>query len=198
LIGVRMMKKSQRRLAVFRPWNLLIVIIAFGVIFYIIKNRTRIPETDIPVKYYFIIGIIASLGMLACFTRRLMRHLKLYRWETATATIVGSRVNRIDGYFDSGAGYEPVIGYKHTVGVKEYISGRINPSEGWASSFPFIAEKLVNKYPEGKTVRVLYDPARSDKSILEGAMLFPSLAFILMGVLALVVSILAVAGVMGV
>ena len=88
--------------------------------------------------------------------------------------------------------------YKHTVGVKEYISGRINPSEGWASSFPFIAEKLVNKYPEGKTVRVLYDPARSDKSILEGAMLFPSLAFILMGVLALVVSILAVAGVMGV
>ena len=80
MIGVRMIKKSSRRIIVFRPWNVLVVVIAFSIVFYITKNRIRIPEIDIPVKYYFIIGIIASLGMLAYFTRRLMRHLKSYKW----------------------------------------------------------------------------------------------------------------------
>lgn len=193
-----MIKKSSRRIIVFRPWNVLVVVIAFSIVFYITKNRIRIPEIDIPVKYYFIIGIIASLGMLAYFTRRLMRHLKSYKWETATATIVSSRVNKIDEYFDSGAGYEPKISYKYTVGVKEYISERVHPTEGWMSSVSFFAERMVNKYPEGKAVRIFYDPARPDQSFLERAMLFPSLAFIFMGVLALFVSILAVTGIISV
>lgn len=190
------MKKSEKKLVVFRPWNVLVVIIAFSVVFYITKNRIRIPEIDIPVKYYFIIGIITSLGMLVYFTRRVMRYLRSYKWETAAATIVGSRVNRIDDYFDSGAGYEPKITYKYTVGVKEYISERVHPAEGWVSSFSFFAEKLANKYPEGKPVRVFYDPERPERSFLEHGMLFADMGFMFMAVLTLVVSILIITGIM--
>ncbi len=188
------MKKSRKKLVVFRPWNVLVVIIVFGVVFYITKNRIKIPEIGIPVKYYFIIGIIASLGMLAYFTRRVMRYVKSYKWETATATIVSSQVNRIDDYFDSGAGYEPRISYKYTVGIKEYISERVHPTEGWVSSVSFFAERLVNKYPEGKTVRLFYDPERPDQSFLERGMLFPNLGFVLMAVLMLVLSLLVLSG----
>lgn len=175
----------------FRPWNILVVIVLLGIAVGITKYGVAVPE--LPARYFHAGGIIAAVLGTMYFLRNLIRHLRSYRWSATRATITASHIHKIDD--SDGVQYQPHISYTYTVGATEYASNRIQPSGDWSSSFPSIAHKQVNRYPEGTTVHAYYNPARPEESYLERTGLLPILAGLITFVISVIAFSLALAGI---
>ncbi|MBP7737559.1 MAG: DUF3592 domain-containing protein [Spirochaetes bacterium] len=181
----------KKRIIVFRPWNILVIIAFLGIAIGITKNRIAIPE--LPGSYFHAGGIIVALCGAAYFLKILIRYLRSYGWSTARAIITDSRVSEIDD--SEGVQYRPNISYTYNVGAAEYSSSTIHPSGSWSSSFPSMAAKVAGRFPEGKTVQVYYNPSRPEESFLERKGLLPILAGLVTFVITAVLFSLALAGI---
>ncbi len=184
-------RKIKKKLIVFRPWNVLIVLAAFGCIVFIMKHNITLP--DAPRQAYHLGGFIVALIGTGYFLLKIIHFLKTSGWATAHATIIESKIVEVDD--SEGVQYKPHISYTYHVGTTEYTSSKINPSGSWSSSFPSIASKPVNRFPAGKTVQAYYNPSRPEESFLERRGMFFLLAGMCTFAIMLLVFSLTLAGI---
>ena len=62
--------------------------------------------------------------------------------------------------------YHAQVSYLFSVQGQEYL-GEIISLGDYSTSDPGNAEKVIARYPLGKTVRVYYEPGKPEKSVLE-------------------------------
>ncbi len=94
-------------------------------------------------------------------------------WPSVEGKILSSRVVRPKG--DDGASlYAASVGYAYRVDGQEYFSSRVWFGDGNQSSFSSGAKEVVARYPQGKVVRVHYNPAKPKLAVLEPGAFFSS------------------------
>ena len=98
------------------------------------------------------------------------------RWPIATGRVLSSKVEEyreIAGAGDySGSRtrmtlYRPVVLYEYEVNGKRLQGNRITQSSGLNRGIPDFAEKIVQRYKNGTTVDVRYNPKRPADCVLE-------------------------------
>lgn len=86
-------------------------------------------------------------------------------WPTVEGTVVSSWVQE-EKDSDGDITYRPVVEYRYTYRGKTYTSRRLWAGGGLSGS-QYWAEKVVSRYPPGKTVRVYVRPGHPDYAVLE-------------------------------
>ncbi len=169
--------------------HLFIVLIAFGIIALLVK-------TGFTKENLYILAMIASgLGALY-FSGSLYKYMKTSSWKKTQATIVDSKLKTVEASADSDAYYEPVIHYKYSDGLKEYMSGNVYPFGAYqGTGVESAAQKIVNKYQKGMVVPVHYNPSRHDESFLLREGNVPRLIFLMMCIVIFVSMIMAFMGI---
>ena len=93
-------------------------------------------------------------------------------WPAAEGVIIDSGVEMRSTVTHSGenrktsTSYFADIQYEYTVGKKEYFSNRVSLGH-YASGNQAWVEKIARRYPEGKSIRVYYNPRETHLSVLE-------------------------------
>jgi hypothetical protein len=85
-------------------------------------------------------------------------------------------------------GYIPVIEYKYTVDGKDHDSTTRSSIDKQYSRL--IAQKIIDRYPIGKSITVYYKPGNPDESVLEPGAGLSGLIFILGGLVVLTAGVL--------
>jgi hypothetical protein len=188
------MKQAKRKGGISRPWSaLLLLFCILAALLFITKSDVRFLET--PLLVPCVVGTITGLFGIAFFAGNIIRYLRTSDYKQGMATVTRAQVTTIED--TDGTWYLPQISYTYAVRSEEYSSGRVRPSDAWnGSSLESVARKLVNKYPEGKTVRVFYDPSRPGEAFPERERLLPNVVFLLVIARILLALVLARADVM--
>jgi hypothetical protein len=133
-----------------------------------------------------------ALGALACFLlyrsgNELLGQARSLAWQSVDGRIVSSstRVNKgADG--PRGSSRTPTIAasvtYEYTVAGVDYVGHRVQFGD-YASSSGRHAADVRSRYPDDKAVRVAYDPAAPEESVLEPGFTGAGLLFGLLGML---------------
>ena len=112
------------------------------------------------------IGVFTAYGTV----RMRLKAGQSHTWPTVMGTIVSSElesdVNRHPGHKPIET-YSAAIRYAYEVGGKAYESDQIQLGGTSETSQPKEFERMVARYPEGKRVKVFYDPADPATATLE-------------------------------
>jgi hypothetical protein len=177
---------------IFKPWNLIIIIL-IPVIIILVSDSVN-TLSGIHNRYFFILGMIASLFGVSHFLKILITYIKSSKWNTAEAVIIENKVNKIDDA--ESIMYEPGIKYKYSVGTAEYCSNKIYPYDNFnTSTIKSYTSKLVKKYPAGIIFKRSYNPLKPQESYIERKGIFPIIVFLLMFGLNFVIMMLAALGI---
>lgn len=137
------------------------------------QSTSSVNARDFLVGVFFSFIALFSLWALVSQVRDVVSATSASGWPTVDGTVVSSQVNP---GCKNLTGYLPFIRYQYTVGGQEFTNHRIAYGAGVCSS-KSDAERIVNAYPEGKTVEVYFDPASPGDSTLNasrtGAGTFP-------------------------
>lgn len=87
------------------------------------------------------------------------------RWPSVDGVIASSTLEKVKGE-DEDAFRRPNIGYSFSVDGESYYSAHLAFPSGGSERLKK-ANKIVEKYPVGKAVRVFYNPANPWESVLE-------------------------------
>ena len=112
-----------------------------------------------------IIGIIVG-GVLLW---RLLKGLKAKHWPTAPGLVIDSQVTTEYGYDDEGdqtVNYDAAISYRYEVGGYAHTGNRRSFTAVRPSSMK-AAQKIVDQYAVGTSVKVFYQLDEPDESVLE-------------------------------
>ena len=86
-------------------------------------------------------------------------------WATTRGTVIKSRVEVSGGEVTS---VSPRVIYEYIVGAREYQGDQIRAGEKyWSASTSRDAYDTIDRYPEGATVTVYYNPTNPAESALE-------------------------------
>lgn len=112
---------------------------------------------------FFLVGAtIAGFGVRTVFQAR-----ESGSWPSVPGVIRSSTVTSQRGS-KGGTTYKPEVTYSYTIDGTEYRGDLIAYGlKGSSSSSRGFAQYYDNKYPEGSTVPVAYDPAHPQTSVLE-------------------------------
>ena len=86
-------------------------------------------------------------------------------WPLTEGTIVSSRVT-LEARNDSTL-YGVDVQYRYKVAGQSYDGKTVWFGDGGSSAFKALAQDVVDRYPAGKAVRVAYNPANTEKAVLE-------------------------------
>ncbi len=120
-------------------------------------------------------------------------------WPSVSGVITTSRVttSRSDG----STMYSADVVYDYTVEGQKYTGDNVFFGGNYSTSSSSGINKIVNRYPKGKTVKVFYDPNEVGNSVLEPGTTWSSymvygvgLLFLVIGVLVLLSSITTILG----
>ena len=89
---------------------------------------------------------------------------KSVRWPSVTGTVISSYVSESSD--DDGTTYGADVQYDYVVNDQAYTGDRVSHGDV-STGDPSYAQKIVARYPEGRSVKVYYDPANPEKSVLE-------------------------------
>ena len=104
---------------------------------------------------------------------------------TLESEVISSHVIRSTSQTQRGTvDYTPKIEYRYQVADQWYEGDQL--SFGFANRSSKDADKIVARYPEGKSVKVFYNPGRPDMSVLEPGHFFGGplgliIAFVFLG-----------------
>jgi len=107
-------------------------------------------------------------------------------WPGAQGTISSSGVSKRtskDSNHRTKTTYYPKVGYHYQVDGRKYTSHRIEFGGGETGGSQKWAQKVVNKYPAGKTVAVHYNPQDPNYGVLEAGFTWRSIIVLLSGIL---------------
>ena len=111
------------------------------------------------------VGALTAYGTI----RLSLKNAQAYKWPTVTGTIVSSLLesdtaNLQDKPIET---YGATIRYAYEVDGKAYESDQIQLGGTSETSQPEAFERLVMRYPEGKRVKVFYEPRDPATATLE-------------------------------
>lgn len=144
--------------------------------------RADAPDTS-AVGWQIAAGfLVVGVAVLALASFFVMRALKARRqaaaatqWPVTQATITLSEVQKRRRSTGGGKNrsrttkttYAPVVHYRYAVNGASYETDRISFGGDGQYSFLSSAEKVTEKYPEGSTVAVRYDPTHPAVATIE-------------------------------
>ncbi len=172
---------EQRRRAVVKPWNILVIMgmVVAAVLFGRLSDRLPVLQRD--VVPHALLGV-TTVGA-ALFIRELLLRLRMGRWPQTQGAVTRSEVARIDD--GESIIYKPAVLFTYLVDGREYASGSIRPGfEHRSSSFEGTWNRLIEKYPLGAPVTVIYNPAKPDEAFLGKGSLIPALLALILSVIA--------------
>ena len=116
-----------------------------------------------------------GLAVLAIVVSSLREAAAMKRWPVAEGRVLSAKVEKYRQSVSRGTGgardrmtlYRPVLLYEYEVAGKRFRGSRVAQSPGLDRGVPEFAQKLVDRYPVGSAVTVLYNPKRPDESVLE-------------------------------
>lgn len=111
------------------------------------------------------IGALAAYGAI----RMRLKTAQAHKWPTVTGTIVSSELESETDRHDGKpmTMYGAAIRYSYQVGGKSYESDSIQLGGTSETSRPGEFERMVARYPKGKSVKVYYDPDDPATATLE-------------------------------
>lgn len=141
-------------------------------------------------------GVFALAGapMVWLAWRTFGRDRAIAAWPKVAGRILGSHVQRTastyrdqDGYDRKYTACEPKVRYTYTVGTDVLQGDGIARSIEGTSMGEAMAQRIVDAYPAGRDVMVLYDPSRPQTAYLEvrrsiGAIILMGFGGVLMGI----------------
>ncbi|WP_162459021.1 DUF3592 domain-containing protein [Desulfosarcina ovata] len=145
---------------------------------------------------FLILGMfVAGVVMMAWGGFEIKGSRESGSWPTAQGTIsassVGKRTTR-DSNHRTKTTYYPKVGYHYQVEGRKYSSTRIAFGVGESGGSMKWAQKIVNKYPVGKTVTVYYNPQDPPYGVLESGTTWRSIVLLLAGAVFFIVGVLCV------
>jgi hypothetical protein len=151
----------------------LAVVVAFTRIGEIIEwLQPHFPPGAIVHAFLFFVacGFVAALAVIS----NLAEARAASRWPTAQGTVLSSRAEsrrilRQTGGSQTTTVWSPLVEYSYRVGERSYHGARVafGPEVAGARD---LAEQTVQRYPEGATVSVHYDPSNPSHATLETTM----------------------------
>ena len=122
--------------------------------------------------FYLILGLLFGAALLIMGVGYLIpvSNARLsQQWPAVAGEVSLSRVVDMEvpsGRFGTTIAYSAEIAYQYTVGDRHYTGTNItfNDHSNINSS---LAEKIVRRYPTGKTVKVYYNPGNPGEAVLE-------------------------------
>ena len=110
--------------------------------------------------------VIGCGGMIFGFQEILLAH-QSRNWQTTSgviteSTIVISKDSEGDSMYKPRIRYEYEINGKHKHSHNVYFGGR-----NISSSSQYFSQKMINRYPRGKQVKVYYHPRSPQQAVLE-------------------------------
>ncbi len=177
---------------IFKPWNLIIIIL-IPVIIILFSNSINI-QPAVSNQIYYMLGMIAALFGASHFLKIIITFIKAGKWHTAEAVIIESKVNKIDD--NESIMYEPLIKYKYSVGSKEYCSSTIYPYDKFnVSTIKSHTVRFTDKYPKNKILKIFYNPLKPQDSYIAKKGIFPIIVFFLMFISTFILMMLTAIGV---
>lgn len=112
-------------------------------------------------------------------------------WPTTQGEVVLSNVREDSD--DDGVTYHAEISYEYVVADREYVSDQVSFGQYGSSDHSHAAE-IVNRYPEGRRVRVFYNPEDPETAVLEPGVTWSSYMILVMGLCFTAVPVLIAVG----
>ena len=142
------------------------------------------------------IALIVGIGFIGIGAFNIYKGLESQNWGETQGIILSSQIEErqeTDRDYDGGVDttytvYIAKIQYQYTVNGETHISNKISYSYG-STQNKSDAQKLVNKYPSGKSVTVYYNPSNHDEAVLQTGVSDLNYIMTLAGVLPLIIGI---------
>jgi len=156
------------------------------------KGGNRVKKTVTAIIFFV---VFAGVGIgLTIYAYGLHGKAKASKnWPPADGTISSSSVSQHKSSSKDSTTYHAEVYYKYSVNGTNYSNNQVTFGD-YGSGSPGHAQKIVNRYPAGKTVTVYYNPATPEESVLEPGvvwfvrvMLGAGIVFALVGVPGLLV-----------
>ncbi len=95
--------------------------------------------------------------------------LAMQTWVPAPGTVIRAETYSYTQWKDGiqHRYYAPRVTYRYMVNGRQYEGDRLNPAAQSAWNRPGLAERKLQKYPEGASVTVYYNPKAPAESVLE-------------------------------
>ena len=109
--------------------------------------------------------VLVGLGVLAWGIHLTLQGLTSQNWPAAQGTIISSEIQESEDS-DSGTVYGARVRYTYRVDNIDYSGSKVSFVDISASDSS-IANRVVARYPAGRSVAVYYDPAQPKTAVLE-------------------------------
>lgn len=119
--------------------------------------------------------------------RALGRAIDSEEWPSADGEIIESRIGT--DYGRSGSLFYPAIRYRYRIGEHSYDGDRVSFGGPFEASWRSPAEHVVERYREGKAVKVRFSPTDPSVSVLEPGARWYVYLVILMGAIFLAIGL---------
>lgn len=126
------------------------------------SNLGMLAAIDMPLGLAAIVAIVIAV-VLQLRARRSMS------WPSTTGHVNSATVDvRVkNGANGTSTLYCPMIAYEYVVDGHHYMQNRLLMGAPVSSNFRSRAQKWVDRYPEGSTVKVYYNPDNPSEAVLE-------------------------------
>ena len=146
------------------------LVMGFSGLFEIIKPHVPRPELAAPAVFMAIVALVlARMGVVLEQQARTAR-----QWPRAEGRIGASEVEeiRLRPSTDQMTsrwrkGYRSLVTYAFTVNGQRYVGERISFGARWEATLPSLVSGLADRYRQGNTVEVYYNPENPADCVLE-------------------------------
>jgi hypothetical protein len=113
----------------------------------------------------FLLFAAMGLGMLGYMTFSAWHSHASLSWPVAEGRVVSAEVvTHTAGANSRNSSYVPKVGYEYTAAGRRYTDERL--AFGFGNRSPEAAQRLARRFKALRRVRVYYDPAEPDRSVL--------------------------------
>ena len=135
-----------------------------------------------PAIHWALIAVGTAVAIVASDTA--WRSARARSWPIVSGEIIHSGLE--DQTIDDSDGttttrYKPQVRYRYAVKGKTYVGGRVSFGFEW-HQFQWTAQRVSERYPEGKRVRVHVSPADPSEASLESGATLASIAALAGGI----------------
>ncbi len=111
------------------------------------------------------VGAFTTVCSLAFLFRAHTRVDAAHNWPVAQGTVLYAAIDH--GRDGDGAAFRPRLTYRYSVGDRVFLGRRIQFGAEASFDHERKAREVLERYPEGRQLRVRYDPRRPEEAVLE-------------------------------
>lgn len=139
--------------------------------------------------------VLLGLLLLALAGKSALEHRRQSSWRTTPGVVTVSEVKTLSGVTGKGERKERFfasVQYTYTVDGQQYVGEAVR--RFWKQrqdefETDYDAERVVNRYPVGKSVTVFYNPESPEEAMLQRGVWLGTLALVLLGIAAVALAV---------